>query len=48
MWQQSVYGFQQVWNWLTYEASLHPFLFSGIVIIIAAAWFLYKTEVRSK
>ena len=48
MWQQSVYGIYQVWIWLTYETSAHPFLFSGIVLIIVSAWFLYKAEVRIK
>jgi hypothetical protein len=46
--QQSIYGIDQVWNWLTYEVSVHPFLFAGIAVIIVSAWFLYKAEVRTK
>jgi hypothetical protein len=48
MWQQSVYAVDQLWNWLAYEASVHPLIFAGIVIIIVSAWVLYKAEVRTK
>jgi drug/metabolite transporter superfamily protein YnfA len=48
VWQQGVYVCYQVWVWLKYEASLHPFLFLGVVIIIISAWILYKAEVRGK
>ena len=48
VWQQFVYIGYQVWVWLRYEASLHPFLFLGIVIVIVSAWILYKAEVRTK
>jgi hypothetical protein len=48
MWRQCVYGSYQLWTWLSYEISLHPFLFSGIVIIIVSAWFLYKAEASTK
>jgi hypothetical protein len=48
LWRQCVYGIYEVWIWLSYEISLHPFLFSGVVIIIVSAWVLYKAEVRSK
>jgi hypothetical protein len=48
MWQQVFYGIDQVWNWLVYEATVHPFLFAGTVIIVVSAWALYKAEVRTK
>ena len=48
MWRQCVYAIYQMWNWLIYETSVHPFLFAGIVIIILSAWVLYKAEVRTK
>jgi hypothetical protein len=48
MWQKFAITSYQVWVWLKYEASLHPFLFLGAVIIIISAWVLYKSEVRSK
>jgi hypothetical protein len=46
--QQCISGVYQVWNWLTYELGVHPFLFGGIIVIIVSAWFLYKAEVRAK
>ena len=48
MLQQAVNGLDQLWNWLIYEASVHPFILLGIAIIIVSAWFMYKTEVRTK
>jgi hypothetical protein len=48
MWQQLDYSIGQVWSWLAYEASVHPFLLAGILIILVSAWFLYKAEVRTK
>ena len=48
LWQQCVYSLYQMWTWLTYETSVHPFLFAGTVIVIVSAWVLYKTEVRTK
>ena len=48
VWQQIVYLGDRVWAWLTYEASLHPFIFLGAVIVIVGAWVLYKAEVRTK
>jgi hypothetical protein len=48
MWQQCVYTSYQVWVWLRYEASVHPFLLLAAAIVIIAALFMYKTEVRSK
>jgi hypothetical protein len=48
IWQQATdLGFQ-MWYWLSYEASLHPFMFLGAVIVIVSAWFLYKADIRSK
>jgi len=46
VWQQLVYTGYQVWLWAAYEVGIHPFIFLGVVIIIAAAFVLYKTEVR--
>ncbi len=48
VWQQGANFGYQLWVWLRYEASLHPFLFLGIAIVIVSAWVLFKTEVRSK
>jgi hypothetical protein len=48
MLQQAVSTLNQMWNWLIYETSGHPFLFLGGVIIIFSAWLLYKAEVRTK
>jgi hypothetical protein len=48
MWQQSANSFYQLWVWLTYEASVHPFILLGVVLIIVSAWVMYKTEVRTK
>ena len=47
-WQQIAITSYQLWIWLKYEASLHPFLFLAIVIIIISAWAMYKTEVRGR
>jgi hypothetical protein len=47
-WQQIAITSYQVWVWLKYEASLHPFIFLGAVIVIVSAWVLFKSEVRSK
>ncbi len=38
----------QMWSWLGYESSVHPFMFLGIAVVIVAAWILYKSEVRTK
>jgi hypothetical protein len=48
VWQQGAHIATQVWVWLRYETSVHPFLFLGIAIVIVAAWILYKAEVRTK
>ena len=48
IWQQIAYTGYQVWVWLRYEASIHPFMFLGAVIVIVSAWVLYKAEVRTK
>jgi hypothetical protein len=48
MLQKCAYTGYQVWDWLTYEFGTHPFILLGVVIIIVAAFFMYKTEVRSK
>lgn len=48
MWQETVNGLYQMWNWLIYEASVHPVIFLGVAIIIVSAWFLYKAEVKTK
>jgi hypothetical protein len=48
IWRQGTYLGYQMWSWLTYEASLHPFMFLGAVIVIVAAWILYKAEISSK
>jgi hypothetical protein len=47
-WQQGTIFADQVWVWLQYEASLHPVLFLGMVIVIVSAWLLFKLEVRVK
>jgi hypothetical protein len=48
IWQKGANIAYQVWVWLVYEASLHPFMAVGTVIVIISAWILYKTEVRTK
>ena len=48
MFQQIAHAGYQVWVWLRYEAGVHPFIFLGAVLVIAAAIILYKTEIRSK
>jgi hypothetical protein len=48
VWQQCAYTGYQVWVWLRYEASLHPFIFLAAVIVIISAFIVYKTEVRVK
>jgi hypothetical protein len=48
MWEQFSITCYEIWVWLKYEVVLHPFLFSGIVIVIVSAWFLYKAEVQTK
>jgi heme exporter protein D len=45
-WQQGANFGYQFWVWLRYEASLHPFVFLGIAVVIVSAWVLYKAEVR--
>jgi uncharacterized membrane protein YhfC len=48
IWQQCANLGYQVWFWLKYEASLHPFMFLGAVMVIVSAWILYKSEISSK
>ncbi len=46
MLDQLIITFYQMWVWMKYEVSVHPFLFAGIVIVIALAIILYKSEVE--
>jgi hypothetical protein len=48
VWQQAVAISYPLWVWLSYEASVHPFLFLGVAVVIVSAWVLYKMEVRSR
>ena len=48
VWQQCVYAGNQVWAWLRYEVGIHPFIFLAAVVVIVAAFILYKTEVRAR
>jgi hypothetical protein len=48
VWQEVVYTGYQMWIWLSYEVSLHPFIFLAAVIVIVSAFIMYKAEVRSK
>ena len=48
MWQQGAYTLYGAWLWLSYEASMHPFIFLGAVIVIISAVIMYKAEVRSR
>jgi len=48
IWQQIAITSYQLWVWLKYEASLHPFMFLGAVIVIISAWAMFKSEVRGK
>jgi hypothetical protein len=48
MWQKFAITSYQVWVWMRYESGMHPFIFLGVVIVIVAAFILFKTEVRGK
>lgn len=48
MWQQGVYAVYQVWLWVRYEVTIHPFIFLAAVIVIISAVIMYKAEVRDK
>jgi hypothetical protein len=48
VWQQCAYIVYQVWVWLRYEASVHPILYVGAVIVIVLAVIMYRTEVKGK
>ena len=48
MWQQGAYTGYQVWAWMRNELGAHPFIFLGVVVVIVAAFILYKAEVRSR
>jgi hypothetical protein len=48
IWNQWVYAGYQVWLWLSYEASIHPFIFLAAVVVIISAFIMYKAEVRGK
>lgn len=48
LYQRCVYAADQLWAWLGQETGLHPAMFLGAVIVIAAAIILYKTEVRGR
>jgi hypothetical protein len=48
VWQQCIYTSYQVWLWLRYEASIHPFIFLAAVVVIISAFIMYKAEVRGK
>ena len=34
----------QLWVWMRYESSLHPFMALAFVLIIILAWVLYRGE----
>ncbi len=46
MWDQFTITCHQLWMWVKYEVSVHPFLFAGIVIVIITAFILYNSEVE--
>ncbi len=48
MWEQLTFAWNQMWVWLTYEVSLHPFLFAGVIIVVVCAFILYKSEIESR
>jgi hypothetical protein len=48
VWQQIDLSSYQLWVWLRYQASVHPFLFLGALIVIVSAWLLYRAEVKIK
>jgi hypothetical protein len=47
-WEQFSIVCYQIWVWLKYEGSTHPFLVAGAVVVFLLAWAMYKTEVRSR
>jgi hypothetical protein len=47
-WQQFSIACYQMWVWVKYEGSAHPFLAVGAVVIFVLVWAMYRTEVRSR
>ena len=48
IWQGFTITFYQLWVWVKYEVSLHPYLAGGIILVFILAWTLYKMEIRAK
>jgi drug/metabolite transporter superfamily protein YnfA len=48
MWEQFSITCYEMWVWLKYEVSVHPFLFAGVVIVVVSAWVLFKSEVKGR
>ena len=48
LWTQISNAFHQFWIWVRYEASLHPFMTLGVLLIIILGWVLHKGESTHK
>jgi hypothetical protein len=47
-WQEFAITCYQLWVWVKYEASLHPYLMGGIILVFILAWTLYKMEIKAR
>jgi drug/metabolite transporter superfamily protein YnfA len=48
IWEKFAIACYQVWVWLKCEASIHPYLTGGIILVFILAWTLYKMEIKAK
>jgi hypothetical protein len=48
IWQEFAMDCYQAWVWVEYEASLHPYLTVGAILVFILAWTLFKMEVRAR
>ncbi len=48
MWEHFTITCYQMWSWLKYEVSVHPFLFAGVVIVIVCAFILHRSEIENR
>jgi len=45
-WQKFAITSYQLWGWMKYEASAHPYLTGGALLVLILAWTLYKMEIK--
>jgi hypothetical protein len=48
IWEKFAIDCYQVWVWVKYEASAHPYLTGGTILVFILAWTLYKMEIRAR